>query len=264
MSPAQPAVGWDDPRTAAAYETFCERHGRYAEANDALVARAAIPSDAHVLDVAAGTGRTAQAALGFLGRTGRILCMEPAGAMRVRGRARLEDPRVEWTEALPRSGSFQRILSGAALWQLLPLSETFERLRGICAPDGALVFDVPSLYLGEADEPGGGGDPRLMDLMSALGEGRRSRAPETAPMPDARGIEALLTAAGFRAERWTFRLRLTQEALRDWLKIPVITDALLGDLAPEERDRLIDAAFTRVDPGSWRWEAWTGWTAWAV
>jgi hypothetical protein len=73
----------------------------------------------------------------------------------------------------------------------------------------------------------------------------------------------MLHAAGFHAERWSVSQRLTQEAYRDWLKIPVTTDALLGDLDAGERARRIDAAFQRVDPHAWRRERWTGWTAWA-
>jgi hypothetical protein len=75
-------------------------------------------------------------------------------------------------------------------------------------------------------------------------------------------LERLLEEAGLRAERWSFRIRLTQEAYSDWLKIPVLTNNLLGGIDPDERARAIDAAFTRIDPRSWRWERWSGWTAW--
>jgi SAM-dependent methyltransferase len=257
-------IGWNDPRTAEAYEAFCVRHGRYREANATLVAHAALEPASRVLDLGAGTGRTAEAALERLGEAGRILCVEPARAMRAAGEARLSDPRVEWTDALPRSGSFERILLGAAVWQLLPLEATLARLRALVSCGGALVFDVPALYLGEPDEPGGGRDPGLTDLFAELGEERALEMGETVPLPDAEGIDALLETAGFRPERWSFRVRVTQECLRDWLKIPVLTDALLAGLPPLERARKIDAAFERCDTASWRWEAWKGWTAWAV
>src|SRR6476646_1558899 len=73
-------IGWDDPRTAAAYEQFCRRHPRYRVANDALIAHASLCAGQRVLDVAAGTGRTAQAALPLLGESGFVLCVEPARA----------------------------------------------------------------------------------------------------------------------------------------------------------------------------------------
>jgi hypothetical protein len=61
---------------------------------------------------------------------------------------------------------------------------------------------------------------------------------------------------------WQFASRLTQRAYRDWLKIPVLTDRLLGALDPDQRAAAIDAASAEVDPASWRIERWLGWTAW--
>jgi hypothetical protein len=75
-------------------------------------------------------------------------------------------------------------------------------------------------------------------------------------------VEAALAAAGFRAERWYLRQRFTQAAFRDWLKIPVLTDALLPELDAASRARRIERAYRSTDPLSWRWEAWYGWTAW--
>lgn len=257
-------VGWDDPRTAEAYEAFCERHGRYREANEVLIGRSALEGSARLLDLAAGTGRTAEAALSRLGPGARVLCVEPAAAMRARGARRLADPRVTWARELPASGPFDRILCGAALWQLTPLAETVARLRTLLSEGGAFAFDIPALYLGEPDEPGGGADACLTGLFAALARGRAPTAEVVEPLPDADGVDTLLAASGFRAERWSFRVRITQETLRDWLKIPVLTDALLMDLAPDARAKAIDAAFGLCDSGSWRWESWRGWTAWAV
>lgn len=257
-------IGWDDPRTVRYYEAFCARHPRYREANRVLIERAVLAPGQRVLDVAAGTGRTAEAALPWLHRQGRIVCVEPAAAMRAVGQGRLADRRVTWTDRLPEPPArFDRILCGAAIWQLAPLGETFRRLAALLEPDGALCFNVPSLYLGEPDEPGAGRDPFLLDLPALLATDRAAAAPAVEPLPDAAGMDALLAAAGLRPRRATMRFRLTQEAYRDWLKIPLMTNFLLPDLDPDERARLIDEAFARVDAASWRREAWAVWTAWA-
>src|SRR5262249_18491198 len=150
-----------------------------------------------------------------------------AGAMREAGESRLRDPRVTWSAELPDTGTFDRILCGAAIWQLNPLAETLAALRELLAPGGALVFDLPSLYLGRPDEPGGGRDPHLLELHAALGRGRTSTADAVGALPDEDGLDALLVKTGFRPVRWSFRRRMTQESQRDWLKIPVLTDALL-------------------------------------
>jgi len=253
------SVGWDSPRTAALYERFNAGHGRYREANEALVKHASLAGDLSVLDVAAGTGRTAEAALASLGDGARVVCFEPARAMRKAGEERLTDPRVSWTGSLPER-SFDRVLCGAAIWQLEPFGAGVEQLAARVAPGGAVCFTIPALYLGEGDEPGGGDDPLLVGLYARLPAG--GPAPSFEPLPDARGVEALLAERGLRPERWSFVRRMTQPELRDWLAISPLTDRLLAGLDADERVGALAEAYAGVDAASWRWEHWRGWTAW--
>lgn len=265
-SPALAAhpIGWDDEATARYFEAFCVRHARYAEANQALVERADLRPGQRVLDLGAGIGGTAEAALSRIGETGRIVCAEPSAAMRSLGRRRVSDSRVEWQTEWPGPGErFDRVLCGAGIWQMLPLEWTFARISGLLTTGGALVFNIPGLYLGQPDAPGGGDDPQLLELPALLARRSTLLAPAGLPgLPDAAAIARLLGEAGLRPEPWGFRVRLIQAAYRDWLKIPLMTNYLLPDLDADERAARIDAAFTLVDPHSWRWEAWLGWTAW--
>jgi SAM-dependent methyltransferase len=254
-------LGWDNPKIGRYYESFCRHHDRYREANAVLVREADLTPGQRVLDLGAGTGRTAEAALPLLGPRVTIVCVEPSSPMRAVGEVRLRDTRVRWLSECPGDiAAFDRILCGAAIWHMTPLDRTFQWLAGLLAPDGALSFNIPSLYLGEPDEPGGGRDPLLLDLPALLSRGRAAAAAGI-PLPDADGVEAFLFEAGLRPRRWTFRVRFTQGAFRDWLKLPVLTDWMLDDADADDRARNIDEAFARVDPASWRWERWTGWTA---
>ena len=264
LAPDARALGWEDEATARYFEAFFGRHSRYSAANQALVERAALRPGLRILDLGAGIGGTAEAALPRIGEAGRIVCVEPSPAMRALGRRRLHDRRVEWRSAWPNArASFDRVLCGAGIWQMLPLGHIFARIAGLLAPGGALVFDVPGLYLGQPDAPGGGGDPLLLELPAILARNAPPPAPaEHCPLPDVAGIEHLLVEAGFRPDRWGFALRFSQAAYRDWLKIPLMTNRLLPGLGADERAARIDAAFALVDPRSWRWEAWLGWTAW--
>ncbi len=255
-------VGWDNPRTAELYERFNARHARYREANAALVAHAALDGDLEVLDIGAGTGHTTESALGVLGDDARVVCFEPAHAMLAAGRARVRDARVTWTGELRRGSSFDRVLCGAAVWQLGPLGDAVTRLAALVGNGGALCFTIPALYLGEGDEPGAGSDPFLHELLARVATGRVPEASPQDPLPSAAGVDALLATAGLEPDRWTFRRRVTQAELRDWLAIPVLTDRLLGDLTPDERISVLDRAYAGVDRASWRWERWYGWTAW--
>jgi SAM-dependent methyltransferase len=273
--------GWDDPETAAFYEAFCRRHSRYLRANRELIAHAQIAPGMRVLDVAAGTGRTAEVALRSLGKSGCVLCFEPSDAMRSVGMRRITDRRVRWTPILPATlpdapESFDRILCGASIWLLDPLPRTFRMLAGLLQPGGVLCFNIPALYLLEPDEPGGGSDPSLLvlpELLLASPDALLSvRASEPhAPVPHVPdplsqgSITTWLHAAGLRAHQWSFHMRISQIAYANWLKIPVLTEQLLCQLTPKARAERIDAALESLesnDRSSWKWEQWRGWTAW--
>lgn len=262
-------MGWDNVATARMYEQFCRRHRRYRIANDALAAHASLEMGMRVLDVAAGTGRTAQALLSELGENGHVLCVEPAAAMRTAGERRVRDARVTWTDHLPdHSAQFDRIVCGAAIWQLLPLDGTIERLAAMLSGDGALVFNVPAQYLREVDRPGGGRDPLLLELPALIERSPAVPAQQTTTVQNAwlattaGQIEHLLIANSLRVQRWSFDVRLTQAAYRDWLKIPPTSEGMLAGLPIDERVRRINRAYTYTDARSWRWEHWLGWTAW--
>ena len=253
-------TGWDHPDTARYYEAFCEAHGRYREANLALTAAACLSPGLRVLDLGAGTGRTGELAL-HLGC--HVTCIEPAHAMREVGCRRL--PNALWLTDWPAPAEpFDRVMCGAAIWQLTPFAETLTHVAELVKPGGAFAFNMPSLYLGEPDEPGGGSDPLLLELAARLANGRTPAATAGEIPPGADAIETLLQEAGFAPARWCARRRLTQAALRDWMKIPVLTDALLDGTTADDRTALVDAAYAECDPASWRWEAWTGWTAWKL
>jgi len=261
MSVAPPEFGWDHPLTAQYYEEFCRRHTRYQEANAALITAADIGPGMRILDVGAGTGRTAESALPLLG-DGRIECIESAAAMRRIGEGRLTDRRVSWSTDLPDSIlRYDCILWGAGIWQAAPLEQTIVRLASLLEQDGVLCFNIPSLYLGIPDEPGGGPDPRLLELPSLLGNSSPEVPQDWTPLPNPERIDEMLRRYGLQPERTAIRIRISEECLRDWLKIPVLTDRLMPGVDPMERARRIDDAYSNVSADSWKWEGWMVWVA---
>ena len=258
----QTTSGWDHPLTAHFYEEFCRRHSRYQEANDALVEASRIRPGMRILDIGAGTGRTAESVLPFLG-DGEVLCVEPATAMRSLGRRRIVDSRVRWVSDLPDSaGAFDRILWGAGIWQVEPIGRPFGQLARLLNPGGAICFNIPSLYLGIPDEPGGGPDPLLLELPTLLAPPEPPAESSWTSPPVTEEIDRLLSDSGLTPERTSHRIRIMQACLRDWLKIPVMTDRPFAGMNPNERARRIDDAFQRVDADSWKWEGWVIWAAW--
>src|SRR5215212_4951359 len=123
------SIGWDHPATARYYEQFCERHERYRRANRELVRHARLAGGQRVLDLAAGTGRTAEAILERVGKSAQITCVEPAAAMRRVGKLRMGLGGARWLAKCPADvGGFDRILCGAGIWQMTPLEKTFSQL----------------------------------------------------------------------------------------------------------------------------------------
>jgi len=269
-------VGWDHPDTARAFERFQRHSDRYRFANRALASRAALRPGLRVLDLGAGDGGTQAEALPYLGEHDSILCVEPARAMRDLGRATVRDERVAWAASIPDTELlFDRVLCGAAIWQMPDLPRILAEIHGLLRPEGVLAFDVPGVYLGEPDPPGGGRDPHLLELPRAIAAEVRSRREHDAwngtsgtwwatpgePPPDRSTITETLEQAGFQARSWGFSFRFRQPEYREWLKIPPTTDGLLRGVPPRERERIVDRAYRLVDEHSWRWERWVGWTA---
>lgn len=266
MKQSSVAAGWDDDVNAARYDRFWDDHPRYRRATHDLVERLveAAPDARAVLDVAAGTGRTAARLAERLRPPTTITCFEPAAAMRRRGEARL--PRARWVSAWPPA-AFDAIVCACASWQL-PLAATFARAAAALVAGGTLVFDVPALYLGIPDEPGGGRDPMLVEGVAQLARRASmpaSRASTLASPPSTpnqpflggvAGVEATLATAGFTVEVFGTRRRLGCHELRDWLALPVISAGVVPGGDADERAQAVHRAFADADPSSWRWEGW--------
>ena len=248
--------GWDHPCTAQRYERFCSRHERYSIANRSLVEHARLERGQRVLDIAAGTGRTAELCLAA---GAEVVCWEPAAAMRAVGERRL--PWAQWLAKAPE-GHFDRAVCGAAAWQWQPFRQFVDQAATLLAPGGAVAFNIPSLYLGLPDQPGGGPDPLLLELPARLARGAAPQAAALADPLTTDYVDDALRSAGLSPERWKFEISITLSCQADWLRIPVLTDALLGELDLEQRDARMDEAERSLDASSWKIEEWTGWIAW--
>ncbi len=225
---------------------------------------AALANALHILDVAAGIGGTTAFVLKKTDSGAKVTCVEPSERMRQLGQQTISEPRVNWRADLPKPTErrYDRVLCGAAIWQLLPLNNTIEKFCDLLNPGGALCFNIPGLYLGLEDKPGGGNDPHLLALAGLLAEHASPGNTSTTEGLSVSEVDDSLRRCRLAVSHWQFDLKLTQEAYRDWLKIPLISNGFFPGLKCATRNQLIDAAFMKVDPLAWRWECWRGWTAW--
>jgi SAM-dependent methyltransferase len=270
---------WDHDETVDAYEVFSARHDRYLQANRALVENAHLEAGSNILDFAAGMGGTTKCLLAEIDQESRIVCIEPSDKMRDRGQAQIRDTRVSWQSELPdvdslpaAYGYYDRIVCGAAIWQIFPLQKVIQQLRRLLKPGGALCFNIPALYLGEADAVGEGDDSNLGALPALLQQRARLLIPalahqaatftQVADPLAVKSIDKMLRSQGLSPVHWHYNYRLTQAAYKDWLKIPVISNGFFPGIASNIRNQIIEEAFQQVDASAWRWECWRGWTAW--
>lgn len=248
---------WNHPVTAERYRLFTERHDRYQIAARALVRAARVAPGHRVLDIAAGIGCTALACLEQLGDGDVVTAVEASDAMRQMGEVRTRGRAVDWCAAPPEGQQFDRVICGAAIWALGPVSEVIGGMSDQVAREGALAVSLPAAYLGEADAPGGGTDPWLTALTAALAELDLGNPPGTVPPPlSEKSLTQAFLDHGFTPSRSSTRLRLTQEAYRDWLALPPVNDTLLGKVPPEDRPAILARWAESLDLSSWRWESW--------
>ena len=149
--------------------------------------------------------------------------------------------------ALVIVGCVVRFLTRSPLWLDEALSVDIARLPLGDIPEALRHDGHPPLYyvllhgwmaaFGEGDD----GMAAFAPALARLAKGRAPRAEASFAAPTLERILAALSP--LRATTRPFTHRQTAEEYRDWLKIPVLTDALLPDLSPDERARRIDAAF---------------------
>lgn len=248
---------WNHAVTAERYRIFTERNDRYKVAARALVEAASVASGHRVLDIAAGIGCTALACLEQLGDEDVVTAVEASDAMRQEGEHRTRGRPIAWRAAPPRGQRYDRVICGAAIWALGPVSEVIGRLSEHVEPEGALAVSLPAAYLGEADAPGGGRDPLLTALPEALA-GLDLGTPPARPLPPLRE-ESLAQAFqdhGFSMSRTDITHRLTQQAYLDWMALPPVNNTLLGKVPPEARPGILAQYAEGLDMSSWRWETW--------
>lgn len=252
---------WDSELAAQLYDNYNRRHDRYRAASAFLVEQSPLATSARVLDFGAGTGVTALAALAAMRSDGRMVCFEPAAAMRRVGETNVMDQRVRWVSTLDSSERFDCVLCSATIWQIEPFEDAIDQLANHVAPGGTLSFNIPGAYLGRPDEPGEGKDPYLVGLISELVDPGRRSSEKSMDLPDPDRVETLLEDRFENVRRWSQPTRLQQASFCDWMKLPIINQPFFDGVPFEDRVRKVDAAFERCDAQSWRWETWLGWTA---
>lgn len=249
MAPPSRWRGWQN---AEIYDGFARRDGIYRWLNRELAVSAELANARRVLDLACGTGATAEACLALLPRDAELIGVDGSAEMVGVARARLRDPRAgfrvadaeDLAEAL--GGPFDRALCNAAFWQFHRPTAVFAGLAVLLSPGALFVFNAPAERVtGEATRA----DPYQQALARAV-EAETGRPIDTgAGDLDPERLTAELATAGFellRRERRIYRGR--QGELMELMEVPAMVRPLAGELPQPVQDRVLARARRDADP----------------
>lgn len=249
MGSTSPWSGWAN---AEIYDAFAREHTIYRQLNEHLVRVAEIATARRVLDLACGTGMTAEACLAVLPPDGELVGADASAEMVELARSRISDPRAHF-EVVPAArightlqGPFDRALSNAAFWQFPTRRPVLSALAQLLAPGAIFAFNVPAERLrGEATEM----HPFQAALARAIERRNDLPFPHTATTLHPKRLERQLSEAGFEpAHRERLDVQCRQRELMELMEIPAMLRPLTPDLGEAAREEILAEAQGRSDP----------------
>lgn len=249
MGSTSPWAGWAN---AEIYDAVAREHTIYRQLNEHLVEAAEIATARRVLDLACGTGLTAEACLAVLPADGELVGVDASAEMVELARSRVTDPRARFEVVSAAAmeqvlhGPFDRAVSNAAFWQFPTRRPVLAALSRLLGAGALFAFNVPAERLS-------GEETEMHPFQAALARAIERRAdrpfPRTATTLDPRRIERQLAEAGFEL-RYRERIDIScrQQELMELMEIPAMLRPLTPDLGEAARDKILAEARARADP----------------
>jgi ubiquinone/menaquinone biosynthesis C-methylase UbiE len=147
---------WQDAANAELYDAYARTHPKYRDTSHDLVSALTFGSDAHVLDLACGTGITTEALLGRLGPGGSVTAVDGSDAMLTVAGRRVTDSRVRFLQGRPTISptSLDRPLDASvcnsAIWQLGDIGSVFASVRAVVRLGGEFACNWGSGFVSDS------------------------------------------------------------------------------------------------------------------
>jgi SAM-dependent methyltransferase len=267
--------GWADDDNARHYDSYARQYPMYRQTSRTLVALARLSGSSVVLDLACGTGITAEAVLAALGPEGRVIGVDKSAAMLGIAAAAIADPRVTWIRALAENvdqylhGQADAVVCNSAIWQT-DFAATSAAVGSVLAAGGRFAFNWPSGFLDQGEDSGPSDDQlSLTSVMRAVAaEEYGWTLPDSGPPVRSRprlsreSICRCLSDAGFEVELVEeLTYEDSAESRRAWLSVPIFTQHNLPGLPYQDRLRVLDKAYERLGPAEDVAERWLAFAA---
>jgi ubiquinone/menaquinone biosynthesis C-methylase UbiE len=242
---------WNDWQNAEIYQAYTQEFPIYRVLNRHLVELAQVESARRVLDLACGSGATAQSCLRRLPMHGELVGVDTSAAMVGVAESWILDARARFlvapAECLDQEveGPFDRVLCNAAFWQLPNRRKVLADLARLMSPGALFVFNIPADRLrGEesAAHP-------FQEVLGRLLENRSAEAlVPAARQLDEEGLKERLDNAGFELlSRERFTYSGTQEELAELMEIPVMLASAAPELSCKGRREALRIARETID-----------------
>jgi SAM-dependent methyltransferase len=272
--PAPSPDVWGEDDNARRYDAYTREFPSYRDTSRDLITVALPATDAgvaeaHVIDLACGTGATTREILAVLGPHGRVTGVDQSAAMLGVAASSVTDPRACWIQAPAESvdqhvtEAADAIVCNSAIWQT-DLAASAMAARAVLKTGGRFAFNVPVDFLDDgAGNESGDRYPSVLSEMQAIANQDYGWAPAGKARGRARqrltreSMSRCLTAANFDVELVTeVSHRNGAASARAWLSIPIFTRDRLSGLSYADRMRLLDKAYERLGPGQTERARW--------
>jgi ubiquinone/menaquinone biosynthesis C-methylase UbiE len=236
---------WKSWRNAEVYDRFVIEGEIYRALNVELARHAELSTARSVLDLACGTGATAEACLAHMPGDATLLGVDAAEPMVALARDNVADPRARFEVAAAdaldpaQHGIFDRVVCCAAFWQFASPRAALESIARVL-DRGTLVFNVPAEHVAGEDALS---HPLQVALARAI-EAHTGHAFSSARTKlDPVVLDGMLADAGFEAaQKHRFVYGGPQGEMLEFLEIPAMREFLAPDLGEESWRRVLDVA----------------------
>lgn len=243
---------WEGRLNAEIYDRFVREQEIYRRLNAWLVDLADLTPAERIVDLACGTGATAEACLPRMGARGELVGVDASAAMVDVARANVHDPRARFEVAPAASVEHvvkppvDRVVCNAAFWQFPAPRPVIEAVSRLLRPGGTFVFNVPAERMRGEPAPV---HPFQAALARALERARGEAFHGTPSALDPNALHDALRGAGLSPHPLERRVYVgRQDELIRLMSIPAMIGPLAEGIPDGRRDALLQAVRRRVDP----------------